>query len=506
MDETISLRLQSQMPWLTAPVLVSLDLLADKPEVMAGVSDEIRRKALALYYCFPAHRRVQEGMGTRSWFDTWLDQDPGLVTGVLYKCAATALRDGAESLPGVNDLDGIERRHDVSQGTRLRLLQAFPTRIPSRQLKLFDELLKPALAHSDQTALMRLAAEKLAKESLSVPHRIRWMTVDALISGGKRTEQLRVYAGANERRTRLLAEFLHNTLDHPDRTWIGLDSADSELVACLIELLGRSYGPQQPDGLVTVDVSTSDLVSGLISQLGSMADTQSIARLASLVADPRLARWHEHLRWAQEQQRVLLRDTSYSHPDIQDVQRALNGGAPANVADLAALLSDRLKDISDEIRGDSGNPWRQFWNVDSYGRPTNARPEESCRDVLLGLLRARLQAEVDVAREGRYAADNRADIRVFHDGYNVPIEIKKNGHRDLWSALQRQLIGQYTTDPATSGYGIYLVLWFGPDETKPSPGGPRPATTEELQEMLEKDLTDEQARKISVIVLDVTRP
>lgn len=506
-DETISLRLQSQMPWLTAPVLVSLDLLADKPEIMAGVSDEIRRRALALYYCFPAHRRVQEGMGTRSWFDTWLDQDPELVTGVLYKCAAAALRDGAESLPGVNDLDGIERRHDVAQGTRLRLLEAFPTRIPSWQLKLFDELLKPALAHSDQTALMRLAAEKLAKESLSVPHRIRWMTVDALISGGKRTEQLRVYAGANERRTRHLAEFLHNTLDHPDRTWIGLDSAGPELVACLIELLGRSYGPQQPDGLVTVDVSTSDLVSGLISQLGSMADTQSIARLASLVDDPLLARWREHLRWAQEQQRVLRRDTSYSHADIQDVQRALNDGMPANVADLAALLSDRLKDIRDLIRGDSANQWRHFWNENSHRRPTDAKPEESCRDFLLEMLRPRLPVEIDVAPEGRYTGERRADIRAFHGGYNVPVEIKKNGHRDLWSALQSQLIDRYaTTDPATSGYGIYLVLWFGPDQTTPPPSSPRPATPEELQEMLEKDLTAEEARKISVIVIDVTRP
>lgn len=504
-DETISLRLQSQMPWLTAPVLVSMDLL-DKPEIMAGVTDENRRRALALYYCFPAHRRVQEGMGTRSCHATWLDQDPGLVTGVLYKCATAALRDGAESLPGVNDLDGIERRHDVAQGTRLRLLEAFPTRLPSRQLRLFDELLKPALAHFDQTALMKLATEKLAKKSLSVAHRIRWMTVDALISGGKRTEQLRVYASATERRTRLLAEFLHNTRDHTDRTWIGLDSAGSELVACLIELLGRSYGPQHPDGLVTVDISTSDLVSGLISRLGSMADTKSIAQLASLVDNPLLARWRERLQWAQEQQRVLHRDTSYSHADIEDVQRALNGGPPANVADLAALLSDRLKDIRDQIGGDSSNLWRQFWNVDSYGRPTDARPEESCRDVLLELLRARLPVEVDVTPEGRYAADNRADIRVFHDGYNVPIEIKKNGHRDLWSALQRQLIGQYTTDPATSGYGIYLVFWFGSAETKPPPDGPRPATAEELLGMLESDLTAEQARKVSVIVMDVTKP
>lgn len=505
-DETISLYLQSRRPWLTAPVLVSMDLLADEPETMVRISDEIRRRALALYYCFPAYHRVREGQRVQSCLDTWLDQNPGLVFGVLYKCAAAALRNAAEYIPGVDDLDGIKRHHDLVQGTKLRLLEAFPTRIPSQQLRQFDQLLVAALTHSDRTTLTMLTSNKLSKKSLSVSHRIRWMTVDALLCGGKRTEQLHVYVGANERRTRYLAEFLHNTRDYPDRNWIGLDIAGSELVACLIELLGRSYGPQEPHGLVTVDVSTSDLVSGLISQLGSMADTESVARLASLVDDPLLECWREHLRWAKEQQRVLHRDTSYGHPDIKDVQRALNGGVPANVADLAALLSDRLKDIRDRTRGNSSNPWRHFWNEDSRGLPKNAKREESCRDVLIELLSARLPDEVDVAPEGQYAASKRADIRVSHGGYNVPVEIKKNEHRDLWSALRKQLIDQYTTDSATSGYGIYVVLWFGPQKTKPPPDGPRPATPEQLREGLEKELTDQEARKISVIVMDVTRP
>ena len=505
-DETISLYLQSQMPWLTAPVLVSMDLLADEPEAAVQVSDENRRRALALHYCFPVYHRGQEVQRVQSCYDKWLDQNPGLAIGVLYKCSAAALRSGEEYLPGINELHGIEGHHDLVQETRLRLLEAFPTRIPSQQLRQFDQLLVAALGHSDRTSLTMLTSKKLSKESLSVSHRIRWMTVDVLLCGGKRTEQLSVYAGANERRTRHLAEFLHNTRYYPDPNWIGLDRTGSELVACLIELLGRSYGPQEPDGLVTVDVSTSDLVRGLISQLGSMADTESVARLASLVDDPLLARWRERLRWAKEQQRVLRRDTSYRHPDIKEVQRALNGGAPANVADLAALLSDRLKDIRDRTRGDSSNPWRHFWNEDSRGLPKNAKREESCRDILIELLSARLPDEVDVAPEGQYAAGKRADIRVSHGGYNVPVEIKKNGHRDLWSALRRQLIDQYTTDPETSGYGIYLVLWFGPEETTPPPAGPRPATPEELGGTLKEELNAEEARKISVIVMDVTRP
>ena len=115
-------------------------------------------------------------------------------------------------------------------------------------------------------------------------------------------------------------------------------------------------------------------------------------------------------------------------------------------------------------------------------------------------------AEVDASREGSYAAGTRADIRAASDGFNVPVEIKKNSHDDLWSALRTQLIGRYTTDPATSGHGIYLVLWFGADATKTSPAGTCPATPEELQEQLEQELTAGESRLISVIVIAVTRP
>ena len=73
--------------------------------------------------------------------------------------------------------------------------------------------------------------------------------------------------------------------------------------------------------------------------------------------------------------------------------------------------------------------------------------------------------------------------------------------------MRDQLMAQYTTDPATDGYGIYLVLWFA-DPNKPAsrhPDGSRPSTPEELRHRLEQELTADQARKIAVIVMDVTK-
>ena len=71
------------------------------------------------------------------------------------------------------------------------------------------------------------------------------------------------------------------------------------------------------------------------------------------------------------------------------------------------------------------------------------------------------------------------------------------------------MIARYTIDPATGGYGIYLVLWFGEDagrRTPPPPSGPRPAGPDALKERLEEELTPEETRRISVCVIDVSAP
>ena len=160
------------------------------------------------------------------------------------------------------------------------------------------------------------------------------------------------------------------------------------------------------------------------------------------------------------------------------------------------------------LRGGNSDFWRHFWNEDPHGRLTGGKPEDSCRDALLANLQLRLPDEVDAVREGSYAADTRSDIRASCRRFNVPIEIKKDAHPDLWRAMRGQLMARYTTDPATEGYGIYLVLWFA-DADKPvsrHPDGTRPSTAAELRRQLEQELTADEARKISVIVMDVTKP
>ena len=200
---------------------------------------------------------------------------------------------------------------------------------------------------------------------------------------------------------------------------------------------------------------------------------------------------------------MIYRDAAYRHPSLEQICRTLSNQAPANPSDLAALVLDRLIDLAAKIRTGNTDDWRQYWNEDSDGKPQSSKQENSCRDALLSDLRARLPQGVDAQPEGQYAGDKRADIRVSYEDFNVPVEVKKSKHPKLWSAARNQLIAKYTSDPATGGYGIYLVVWTGETEIAGASSGPPPSTAEELRQRLQAALTEDEARKISVCVVDV---
>ena len=506
--DIISLKSQSKLSYLVYPLLASLELLhKDDPARLDQLSDVQQRRALAIYYCYSDPWRYE---GSSLTHDRWLNQNPELVFDVLYRCAVDALKRSEEYLPGLNDLDRMQSHYNLVNETRIQLLEAYPPRGSISQLPILDRLLADALKFPNIIKLQELTHGKLSMSSVNVGQRVRWLAVGALLSPGHHREKMVEFLSASKARVRYLAEFLHNSSDHPGMgDSILATSSDSELLRDIIRSLGRAYSPLSLDGFGTIslEIGTSRRISSLIEQMGSIDTYMARQALTELIDDPELASWRDYLKYAFERQSVAISDASYGHPSIEQVGRTLSDRAPANVGDLTALLSDRLADIADNVRGGSSNLWRQYWNEDSNRHLTEPKHEESCRDALVESLKVRLPDDVDAAPEGRYASDKRADIRVSYGGrFNVPIEIKKNNHLDLWSALRRQLIGQYTTDPATSGYGIYLVLWFGAERTTRHPDGNQPTTPDELRRRLEEELTADEARKISVVVLDVTKP
>lgn len=197
------------------------------------------------------------------------------------------------------------------------------------------------------------------------------------------------------------------------------------------------------------------------------------------------------------------REAESRYADVQQVIETPDGGNPANSADLAALTTDHLRHLANSITSGNTSDWRQYWNFPSGQEPT-PKDENLCRDALLSDLRLRLPEDVDAQPEGVYAADRRADIRVSYKGFNVPVEAKRSMSRDLWTAIGTQLMAKYAIDPGATGHGIYLVFWFGRKHCQKPPEGEKPTTPQQLEERLQRSLTLEEARKIDVIVVDVS--
>ena len=512
-ERTAALAAQSKHDWLVYPVLAGMDLREGTSQLDdSRFSEDRRRDVVAIY---ASHGRTAFQLKQRpAWPVRWLRSNLHLVLDVCHRSAVAAIKHGDSHLSMLDWLDGVEGLDDELRDSRLRLLKSISVRLPVAQLPVVDRLLYSIADHPDKAALGKLVTQKLRATSMTDGQRVRWLALDAIMHGGDALGTLDEFIDANEKRPQHLAALL----SAPFRRSRGivdrlLGSEPIPTFRTLVSVVGRNFPPRAWSSGEVVSVGPAEKMSDLarrwIDELGGHPVEEAGAALDALIADERMSAWHESLKFVRDKQHRLIRDASYSPMSVAEVLGLLRNGPPANVADLHALLEDRLRDLGGFIRGDNSDPWRDFWQDERCQNPSAPRHEETCRDALLRMLRPRLPDGVDAQPEGQYAADRRADIRVSFKNRNVPVEIKKNSHKDLWTAIEEQLIAKYTTDPETGGYGVYVVLWFGSDidgYRRHRTDGDCPETPDELERRLNESLSYEQRRRISVVVLDVTKP
>ena len=500
-EEILDLRRRNRFHYLTWPFLAGLAEIDRTTEEDASRWQEGRiRKALVFHFCYPNTDYSPK------WYRRLLEKRPELVADVLATVAASGFRDDGSDSAVFWALAQDPSHTPVARLASLRLLATFPTRCNAKQVRSLDCLLRAALQHADEAQLLELTDSKLRRRSMNHSQRVRWLACGAILAPERYGSRLRECVEGRERRVRHLADCLSQ---EPTLAW--RPRLDKRRLELFIGLLAPHSDPDgwARAGVVTPAVTMSDHVSGMIRELATLPDEDATRTLEELAAEPKLSRWRTTLMRARDDQRLIRRDAAYRHPDVEQVCRTLQGGQPTNAGDLAALVMDRLDEIADRIRNGNTDDWRQYWNEDSHGRPVKPKTENSCRDALLSDLRPHLPDGVDAQPEGQHAGDRRADIRISCRDFQVPVEVKRNGHRDLWSALRGQLIAQYVRDPGADGHGIYLVFWFGDTDghrTPPPPSGMRPGDPDALKKHLEELLTSDEARKISVCVIDVSAP
>ena len=496
-DEIIRLGADNRRHYLGLPFLAGLEELFE-PEKEPPLNERQMRQAIAFHYRWPLS---YHGDDKPPWYRWLLTRRPDMVSYVLIKSVRSELHNRKDHFYEAYELAFSKEHEEVARLASLPLLKLFPARCTSTQLQSLNILLRAALLHCEKEALEKLIVHKLSLRSMNIAQRVLWLAAGFLASPTSYRETLETSVSGHEKRIRHLAEFLTTYRDQS--AWATLfDCFDVQELELLIRLLGGSYRPYSS----LSDFEKADLINWLINQLASLPSPEATAALESLSSDNALHPWRFNIMNAAYRQNKIRREASFRYHDIPTVLQTLDERSPANAADLAALTMDILSGMAEQIRYGSTSDWRQYWNMKSPSQPDTPKHEELCRDMLLSDLEIRLKPlKIDAQREGYYADDGRADIRVAYGDFNVPIEIKKSTHRDLWRAVREQLITQYTRDPGADGYGIYLVFWFGMEGCPMPPSGKRPSSAHELQERLLDTLSAEEKFKISICIIDVSK-
>lgn len=485
----LDLKRRDRMSLLEGPMLMGLTMRP--PEEVLRLDENRLRTALAFRL-----NHLASGEDA-SWYRACLRERPALVAEVLTVVGRRTLSDrGHHSLHDLYHFAREEIYEPVAKRVTLPLLRRFPLRANEDQRTVLVQLLQSALVHCDDSEVRRLIDDRTALRSMDRSQRAYWFAAGIAIAPDEFGARFRETAKPETHATVL--EAFYSTLP-PNQ----VPRLNERLTPAVLEILIREIGTATsplPADTISWDVGPALSVEGFIQRLSEHTGDKANKVLKNL-ADDGLTRWRSRLDGARAEQLIRWRDARYEAPTPEDVFAALRDGPPAGAGDLRELVVDRLERIAGEIRTTNANLWRQFWNEDTK----EPKHENACRDALLALLRAQLPEGCDAQPEGQYAGNRRADIKVTSGEWNVPVEIKKNRHSDLWRAVRNQLLPRYANDPATEGLGIYLVLWFGARVTAVAESG-RPRSPDALREHLLTELTPAERRRAAVLVMDVTPP
>ncbi|MCY4648343.1 MAG: hypothetical protein OXE73_15870 [Gammaproteobacteria bacterium] len=500
---------QGQIHYAAYPFMVGLEELSWGENQDTQLTEAQIRLALSIHLAVPKLRHLYGIERPPRWLRASVARQPDVVAEVWIHCARHQFRKDAELLPDIYYLARQPEYAPLVSAVAIPLLRIFPIRCKAGQLTTLRSLLQAAVLYGDRTQLLELIEAKLARTSMNASQTVYWLTAGLFVEPEVYGDRLESQVAGRGRRIHRLMEMTVEPHAVPSAV---KDMWDATTLERLIRLIGPySLAPPRTGEVyvVTLPMEADSNIHSFIDRLSEDASPAAKNALEALAADDRLAHWRSKLLDRLQKQRSVCREATFVHPGLEDVAEVLANGRPTNAGDLAAFTTDVLRKVGKDLRGGSPSGWKTSWHVDQYDRVTSPLPENACRRALLLALRPLLTpVGIDAQIGGRYADDKRSDVRVACDGCNVPIEIKRSCHRELWSAIHTQLIAKYARDPGADGYGIYLVFWFGEAEgCGPTPrSGPKPKSATELRQSLLDSLSDLERRKISVCVIDVSKP
>lgn len=502
-DEVFNLSTKGRIHYLQLPFLTAIEKRhAGDSSFIETINDEIAQRALAFWLSYGAGNQPD-------WVKALMFKRSELSSKVLIQYMTTMLQKKVANIHGYYQLAHDEDMAEVAKHVVMPVLTKFPTKSLASHASMLEAFLKAAIYYADHGELLKLIAQKLKRSSLDILQRV-YLLAAGLVIAPEQYESKVLQEITTPERVNHLSGFLYEGWRSRYKP-MGFKSSTIELLITLIAPLAAPDWPQR-GGFVTKAMHDGDFVQSLINKLSNTPDQEVAQVFERLLERSELSRWFLTLKNAQQRYLLNRREAEFRHPTPSEVVETIRQTQPANVADLSAMVLDFLDKLQADMKTKNTDNYRQFWNVDNYGKPLKYRPENVCRSYLADKLNDKYQAQcVQINPEALAAESTRVDIRLSYSdsekNLNLPVEIKCNFNQELWTAIHQQLIPKYTNEPNTQGRGIYLVLWFGAEfNVIARDGGNKPKTAAELQSRLIATMTPEEQKLIDVFVLDVSKP
>lgn len=503
---------KNSYPRLWYAFLAGMDELWLETPSVAGWSDDALKVLISLDLLLPTSSRRASGtteLDAHAWKDHVFSRRPKLVKDAYLYLAEAGLKEDKQHIPGLyallNDAPLAPFRGEIAA----YLLETYPNILPQR----LEELLQIALTQIPRSSVLDLARKKLDPATpLSDEQRQLWALAAYLLLPDTYEAALESRAKNTPSivwRMRALTSYDRDSKSKPA---LSIKPLQLELFVRIAASHFQNVG--HPNGGWSGDENAwdaADYIRSLLSALSADKSSEATEALERLALDPAMVTYLDSIKHALANQRARYREMIYKQPNWAESIASLSGGAPANVADLQALVVEDLREISKRIGTQNIDVYKDFWNEDSHGRPVEPKIEESARNVLLALLKTRLDPlGIIVEPEGHMVADKRADITAALPGRKLILELKRDIHAELWSAPATQLDRFYTRDPEAGGYGVFGVFWYGKHRQGTLPKHPKGNSAAkdalELETMLNDIIVGEQRSKLRAVVIDVSVP
>jgi ribosomal protein L32E len=231
----------------------------------------------------------------------------------------------------------------------------------------------------------------------------------------------------------------------------------------------------------------------------------AIPILDRLIVDPRFVDLYNDLKSIRSSQvkKKALRD--FEPPTPQEIVSLLDRDAVVTVEVLRKLAIQELQNFQNSIDGG------EFNSADRFYEKGERLDEVRSTEIIAERLNLRLEPQgISVTPEHQLKGSTRSDFtltKMFRGKRRLLVaEVKGQWHDELYTAAATQLRDRYSIHPDAEQQGIFLVIWFGPDEKIAGRKRHGIGNAQELKLSIETHLPQELTGLIDVFVLDVSKP